>query len=105
MPSLMGQQQYAALYVNEITLKLLPVEDSVPIIYEQYSQTMRQLQGVLSRDDLKMVLRAYEQVLFNELGFAIDLDQDCDQYPIEAEPLYRFAPDRGGSSSLSLMKT
>lgn len=95
VPSLMGQQQYAALYVNEITLKLLPVEDSVPIIYEQYSQTMRQLQGVLSRDDLKMVLRAYEQVLFNELGFAIDLDQDCDQYPIEAEPLYRFAPDRG----------
>lgn len=95
VPSLIGQQQYAALYVNEITLKLLPVEDSVPTIYKQYSQTMRQLQQPLDRSDLKLVLRIYEQVLFSELGFEIDLEQDSEQNPIELTHSYRFSPESG----------
>lgn len=95
VPSLIGQQQYAALYVNEITLKLLPVEDSVPTIYKQYSETMQQLQQPLSRDALKLVLRVYEYVLFTELGFAIDLEQDNQQAKIEADQWYRFGADNG----------
>ncbi|PNK60379.1 DNA repair protein RecO [Psychrobacter sp. FDAARGOS_221] len=95
VPSLVGQQQYAALYVNEITLKLLPVEDSVPIIYEQYNQTMCHLQQPLDLQQLKLVLRRYEYVLFNELGFAIDLEFDSEQLAIDAKANYRFAADRG----------
>lgn len=95
VPSLIGQQQYAALYVNEITLKLLAVEDSVPIIYQQYSQTMQQLQQPLSMTELKLVLRLYEQVLFMELGFAIELSQDTEQAAIDASAWYRFEADSG----------
>lgn len=95
VPSLMGQQQYAALYLNEITLKLLPVEDSMPVVYEQYSRTIRQLQQPLSLDQLKLVLRLYEQVLFSELGFAIDFEQDSEQAIIDEKQWYYFAPDRG----------
>lgn len=95
VPSLMGQQQYAALYLNEITLKLLPVEDSMPVVYEQYSRTIRQLQQPLSLDQLKLVLRLYEQVLFSELGFAIDFEQDSEQAVIDESQWYYFAPDRG----------
>jgi len=88
VPSLMGQQQYAALYVNEITLKLLPVEDSKPIVYAQYAHTITQLQQSLSPVELKLVLRGYEQVLFSELGFAIDLEQDSEQQLIEKDQSY-----------------
>ena len=95
VPSLMGQQQYAALYLNEITLKLLPVEDSMPVVYEQYSRTIRQLHQPLSLDQLKLVLRIYEQVLFSELGFAIDFEQDSEQAVIDKNQWYYFAPDRG----------
>ncbi|WP_019672588.1 DNA repair protein RecO [Psychrobacter lutiphocae] len=95
VPSLIGQQQYAALYVNEITLKLLPVEDSMPVIYEQYSHTISNLQQPLSLQQLKMVLRLYEQVLFNELGFGIDLELDSEQVEIKADSLYRFLVETG----------
>ena len=100
VPSLMGQQQYAALYVNEITLKLLPVEDSMPIVYAQYAHTITQLQQSLSPVELKLVLRGYEQVLFSELGFAIDLEQDSEQQLIEKNQSYYFAPDRGWVKAL-----
>ena len=95
VPSLIGQQQYAALYVNEITLKLLPVEDSMPMVYEQYAHTISQLQQTLSLVELKLVLRRYEQVLFSELGFAIDFEQDCEQQLIKENQYYHFAADRG----------
>ena len=95
VPSLIGQQQYAALYVNEITLKLLPVEDSMPMVYEQYAHTISQLQQSLSLVELKLVLRRYEQVLFSELGFAIDFEQDCEQQLIKGNQYYHFAADRG----------
>lgn len=95
VPSLMGQQQYAALYVNEITLKLLPVEDSMPMVYAQYAHTIAQLQQELNSVELKLVLRGYEQVLFSELGFAIDLEQDSEQQLIEKDQYYYFAADRG----------
>lgn len=95
VPTLIGQQQYAALYVNEITLKLLPVEDSMPIVYDQYSKTIAQLQQPLSLQKLKLVLRFYEQVLFNELGFGIDLEQDSDQAVIEPSQYYYFVADKG----------
>ncbi len=95
VPRLVGQQQYAALYINEITLKLLPVEDSMPLVFEQYGHTITQLQQSLSPKQLKLVLRHYEQALFSELGFAIDLEQDSEQDLITESQWYHFAPDRG----------
>ncbi len=95
VPRLQGQQQYAALYLNEITLKLLPLEDSVPLIYQQYAQAIGALQFSLSATELKLVLRLYEQVLFTELGYAIDLQQDDTQNPIEPKRYYHFGANRG----------
>ena len=95
VPSLVGQQQYAALYLNEITLRLLPIEDSMPAVYKQYALTISQLQQSLSIDELKLVLRHYEQVLFAELGFAVDLEQDSEQALIDVNQCYYFVPDQG----------
>ncbi len=90
-----GQQQYAALYLNEILLKLLPVEDPVPVLWHHYQHSLLTLKQSLSADELRLCLRQFEQNLFQELGFALNLTQDSMLDNIEADNDYRFLPDIG----------
>ncbi len=90
-----GQQQYAALYLNEILLKLLPVEDPTPVLWHHYQHSLLTLKRSLSADELRLCLRQFEQNLFQELGFALNLTQDSMLDPIEAESSYSFLPDVG----------
>ncbi len=90
-----GQQQYAALYLNEILLKLLPVEDPVPVLWHHYQHSLLTLKQSLSADELRLCLRQFEQNLFQELGFALNLTQDSMLDNIEADSDYRFLPDIG----------
>ncbi len=90
-----GQQQYAALYLNEILLKLLPVEDPAPVLWGHYQQSLLTLKQSLSADELRLCLRQFEQHLFQELGFALNLTQDSLLDDIEADSHYRFLPEVG----------
>ncbi|WLP94942.1 DNA repair protein RecO [Psychrobacter sp. M13] len=90
-----GQQQYAALYLNEILLKLLPVEDPAPALWHHYQHSLLTLKQSLSADELRLCLRQFEQNLFQELGFALNLTQDSMLDNIEADNDYRFLPDIG----------
>lgn len=90
-----GQQQYAALYLNEVLLKLLPVEDPVPVLWHHYQHSLLTLKQSLSADELRLCLRRFEQNLFQELGFTLNLTQDSMLDNIEADSDYRFLPDIG----------
>lgn len=90
-----GQQQYAALYLNEILLKLLPVEDPAPALWHHYQHSLLTLKQSLSADELRLCLRQFEQNLFQELGFALNLTQDSMLDNIKADSDYRFLPDIG----------
>lgn len=90
-----GQQQYAALYLNEILLKLLPVEDPTPVLWHHYQHSLLTLKQSLSADELRLCLRQFEQKLFQELGFALNLTQDSMLDNIDADSSYRFLPDVG----------
>ncbi len=90
-----GQQQYAALYLNEILLKLLPVEDPMPVLWQHYQQSLLVLKQPLSADELRLCLRQFEQHLFQELGFSLNLTHDNLLATIEPETVYRFLPDVG----------
>ncbi|MDN5565847.1 MAG: DNA repair protein RecO C-terminal domain-containing protein [Psychrobacter sp.] len=90
-----GQQQYAALYLNEILLKLLPVEDPTPVLWHHYQHSLLTLKRSLSADELRLCLRQFEHNLFQELGFALNLTQDSMLDNIDAESSYRFLPDIG----------
>ncbi|WP_218689218.1 DNA repair protein RecO [Psychrobacter sp. BF1] len=90
-----GQQQYAALYLNEILLKLLPIEDPMAVLWHHYQDSLSTLKQPLSADELRLCLRQFEQYLFQELGFALNLTHDNMQASIEAETIYRFLPDVG----------
>lgn len=90
-----GQQQYAALYLNEILWKLLPTEDSMPILWQHYQDSLWQLKQPLTALQLRLCLRQFEQHLFEQLGFAISLTHDSMLADIEADCTYRFLPDVG----------
>lgn len=90
-----GQQQYAALYINEILLKLLPTEDPMPLLWHHYQDSLVQLKQLLTAQQLRLCLRKFEQHLFNELGFSLTLTHDNTLEPVDADDTYRFLPDVG----------
>lgn len=90
-----GQQQYAALYLNEILWRLLPTEDAIPVLWQHYQDSLRQLKRPLTANELRLCLRHFEQHLFAELGFALTLAHDNTLAAIEPDGHYRFLPDVG----------
>ncbi|PYE40748.1 DNA repair protein RecO [Psychrobacter fozii] len=90
-----GQQQYSALYLNEILWRLLPTEDPMPILWQHYQDSLHQLRQPLDTDELRLCLRQFESHLFNELGFSLILTHDSVQDIIEPDCSYCFLPDVG----------
>jgi len=90
-----GQHQYAALYLNEILWRLLPTEHPMPVLWQHYQDSLRQLQQPLTANELRLCLRHFEQHLFIELGFALTLAHDNTLAAIEPDCAYRFLPDVG----------
>lgn len=100
-----GQQQYAALYLNEILWKLLPSEDPMPVLWQHYQDSLLQLKQPLAADELRLCLRQFEYHLFQELGFALTLAHDNVLASIEPDTDYRFLPDVGFVATAQIDKT
>ena len=90
-----GQNQYAALYLNEILWRLLPTEDPMPLLWQRYQETLDRLKQSLTPAELRICLRQFEKHLFFELGFELTLSQDSTLSQIEPDLIYRFLPDVG----------
>lgn len=90
-----GQQQYSALYLNEILWRLLPTEDPMPVLWQHYQDSLYQLRQPLNATQLRLCLRQFERYLFSELGFTLTLTQDSMQDDIKPDCMYRFLPDVG----------
>ena len=90
-----GQNQYAALYLNEILWRLLPTEDPMPLLWQRYQETLDRLKQSLTPAELRICLRQFEKHLFLELGFELTLSQDSTLSQIEPDVIYRFLPDVG----------
>jgi DNA repair protein RecO (recombination protein O) len=90
---LQGERLFSGLYLNELITRILISNAEHSVLYKNYQNTLLGLQGT---DDLNLVLRRFELSLLEELGYALDLDQDCvSRHPIEGGKKYMFAPDRG----------
>ena len=89
-----GDAFFAGFYLNEILLRLCPLEEPMPETFAQYHIAVAQLQqlSVHAQPDLflRQILRRFEHVLLQELGYAIDFQQDIRQQPIQAEAYYQF---------------
>jgi DNA repair protein RecO (recombination protein O) len=96
VPLAPGEQGLAcALYVNELTLRLLPRQDPHADVFDRYAACI----AALANEDamtLAWALRRYERDLVAAIGYALALDACADSgLPIEPDRLYRYDPEAG----------
>ncbi len=89
---LVGEALFSGLYLNELLLRLLSLDDPQPALFEQYALTLQAL--ALGRP-LQPLLRAFEWSLLSALGYGFSLEVDLAGQPIRREGLYRLLPDAG----------
>lgn len=88
----------AGFYLNELLLRLLPVEEAMPQLWLSYQHTVRELSRLQAKGalaNLKSLLRLFEYVLITELGYGLDFRTDHLGAPIEIKCTYTFDPDEG----------
>ncbi|MCU4639710.1 MULTISPECIES: DNA repair protein RecO [Acinetobacter] len=94
-----GDAFFAGFYLNEIVLRLCPLEEAMPQTFEQYQLTLLQLQQLASHEQaslfLRQILRQFEHVLLQELGYAIDFSVDANQQQILPLRHYQFQLNDG----------
>ena len=90
---LQGNRMFSGLYINELLTRLLHNQEEHRDLYRSYQDALIRLQ---SDAELEVVLREFELRLLAELGYAINLDEDCLSHePILEQEKYLFTPDVG----------
>lgn len=87
-----GQRLMCALYLNELSMRLLPLADSQPLVFDHYDLT---LQALAAGQPVEPLLRSYEWRLLEQLGYAFPLEHDCHGQPLEADLWYALEPENG----------
>ena len=89
---LRGDDLVAAMYVNELVLRLSQRADAHPRAFAMYAQCLARLgEG----SDTAWSLRRFERDLLGELGYGLALGMDAHGEPIEAGAEYLYDPDAG----------
>ena len=88
-----GEALLAALYVNELLVRLMPREDAHARLFAQYQTLLEQLSGARAS---AWLLRRFERDLLEAMGYAPLLDREAESgAPVQAGLRYAYAPERG----------
>lgn len=94
-----GDAFFSGFYLNEVILRLCPLEEAMPETFKQYHITLTHLQTLAQQASpnifLKQILRQFEHVLMQELGYAIDFNNDSHQNEILPKQKYQFQLNDG----------
>ena len=94
-----GDAFFSGFYLNEILLRLCPLEVQMEQSFAQYAHTLTQLQQLAQQADpnqfLKQMLRQFEHELLEDLGYALDFSTDANQLEIQASLNYIFQLNEG----------
>ncbi|WP_193786451.1 DNA repair protein RecO [Acinetobacter pragensis] len=94
-----GDAFFSGFYLNEVLLRLCPLEVEMPQTYLQYAETLAQLQHLAQQENpnlfLKQILRRFEHELLEELGYSLDFSSDANQQEITALQQYIFQLNDG----------
>lgn len=100
---LQGAALFAGFYVNELLVRLAPLEEASSQLFAAYVSLLEDLQQLSAEDPgrywLMQALRQFEQVLLAELGYAIRFDVDVLGMPIQPTQYYRYDLGEGFSPS------
>ena len=94
-----GDAFFSGFYLNEILLRLCPLEVQMEQSFAQYAHTLEQLQQLTQQaapnQFLKQILRQFEHALLEDLGYALDFSTDANQLEIQASLNYIFQLNEG----------
>lgn len=96
-----GDAFFCGFYLNELILRLCPLEEALPQSFLQYASAVQNLQHLHSYPEaqcpefLKQILRQFEHVLLQELGYAIDFSKDANQNDVLPNVHYQFQLNEG----------
>ena len=94
-----GDAFFSGFYLNEILLRLCPLEVQMEQSFAQYAHTLTQLQQLAQQADpnqfLNQILRHFEHELLEDLGYALDFSTDANQLEIQASLNYIFQLNEG----------
>ena len=113
LPRLVGDALLAALYLAELTLRLLPRDDVASALFLRFGDALRGLGGLPGAFDsgsdqpvaLAWTLRRYERDLLDALGYALPLDMDVDGARIDPAARYTIDPEHGPRRCASITGT
>jgi DNA repair protein RecO (recombination protein O) len=102
-PRLAGDALLAALYLAELTLRLVPRNDAATTLFQRFGEALRGLGGspgalhggAGQTAALAWTLRRYERDLIDALGYALPLDLDVDGERIDPAARYTIDPEHG----------
>lgn len=89
---LAGHRLYAALYLNELLVRLLYRDAPTPVIFALYGHTLDALAG---GESIEIALRCFEKQLIDELGYGHRYMETVAGEPVEAGRLYTFEAQQG----------
>ncbi|EQD42284.1 DNA repair protein RecO [mine drainage metagenome] len=91
--ALSGEALLAALYVNELLVRLLAREDAHARLFAQYQTLLEQLAGARAS---AWLLRRFERDLLGAMGYAPLLECEAESgVPVQAGLRYAYVPERG----------
>lgn len=111
--TLTGQSLFAGLYLNEILQKLLPVEEPLPELWQEYAQCVTHIATLFGVPDdlpqdmtrLKWYLRRFENVLFEQLGYGFDFEKDALGDSLISTQRYQYQLQQGFMPMLAMDKS
>ncbi len=89
---LQGRSLWCGLYLNELTLRVLPQGDPQPKLFAYYQLALARLSDPQQQ---QVVLRIYERQLLKLLGFGVDFEFTASGQPIKSGSGYDFDPQQG----------
>lgn len=93
-----GRSLLAAMYVNELMVRLLHQHDPHPEVYDEYYNLLGQLQQGAA---IEATLRAFEKKLLQAIGYGFDWEYTADtQALMKQEGWYAFTPEFGFCANL-----
>ena len=88
-----GRRLFAAMYLNELAVRALPLEETVTELFRVYEAALSALEA---DDDVEPTLRVFEKCLLREIGYGLTFDADADSGgDVRDEAAYEFVDGEG----------
>lgn len=96
---LAGQRLFAGFYLNELLVRLLPLEEPVPEVFAAYNAALLSLAECDAAQSIEPqllpILRRFESILLTSLGYPVEFTHDAQQQAFVPEQCYRFELGHG----------